>query len=198
MEIIKVNIPENISGNWKVEYFSVSEQDAKMFNLRLLINRQSYREIKPGNYTKLTCNGEIIMSDTPAEVKDHSEIIQKAKGEVLINGLGLGVVVQACLNKNEVEHLTVIEISKDVIDLVGLYYLNKYNERLTIIQTNALTYIPPKGERYNAVWHDIWNNICTDNWEQYKILHRKYGHKCDWQGSWCKWEVERKLKHNYE
>ena len=85
---------------------------------------------------------------------------------------------------SEVEEVTVIEISPEVIKLVGTTLLKLYSKKLIIIQADALTWDPPKGVRYNAVWHDIWPTICADNWESMKRLHRRYGRKCDWQDSW--------------
>jgi hypothetical protein len=32
-----------------------------------------------------------------------------------------------------------------------------------------------KGKRYDMVWHDIWDDICSDNLEGMAKLHRKYG-----------------------
>ena len=126
------------------------------------------------------------MSDTTAEQRDHIEPVYKAKGHVLINGLGIGMVLMNCLEKPEVTRATVVERSQDVIDLVGPYYKKKYGKRVEIIKADALTYTPPKGIRYGMVWHDIWSDICGDNYEQMKKLHRRYGGKCDWQGSWSK------------
>ena len=57
-------------------------------------------------------------------------------------------------------------------------------------QADALEYKPPRGEQYDVVWHDIWPNICTDNLPEMHKLHRKYGRRCNWQGSWCRAEHE--------
>ena len=63
--------------------------------------------------------------------------------------------------------------------------------KLNIICADALEWKPPKGTRYNAVWHDIWDNICGDNLDDMKKLHRKYGRRTNWQGSWCRDQCER-------
>jgi spermidine synthase len=116
--------------------------------------------------------------------------IYKAEGHVLINGLGLGVCLKAVLEKKEVIKVTVIEKSEDVIKLVAPSF---QDDRVEIINADAFEYKPPKGVVYDVVWHDIWQDICTDNLEQMKKLHRKYGRKCKWQGSWS-----RKLCEYYE
>jgi hypothetical protein len=70
-----------------------------------------------------------------------------------------------------------------VIDLVAPHIADP---RLTVICASAYDWQPPKGVRYNAVWHDIWDNLCTDNLVEMARLHRKYARRCDWQGSWGK------------
>ena len=188
----KVNVPCGKSGIWEVSRFTVTHEDAELMRLRSIMSFSSRgRYVPEGEYTKLTRNGYIIMSDTPDEIRDHLYMIHEAKGEILINGLGLGMVLNACLKNPEVSHATVIELSEDVIKLVGLHYKQIYGDRLTIIQANALQYKPTKGVRYGAVWHDIWDEINADNIPDMIKLHRKYGRICDWQGSWCRYLCER-------
>jgi len=180
-EIPGVNIPDAQMGEWKVEKFTVSEEDARFFNLRCFMHRDFDRMIVPGTYTKLTYRDFIIMSDTPAEKRDHLGIVKRARGRILINGLGLGVVLQAILLKPEVYKVDVVEISEEVIWLVAPYI---GDERVTIYHADAFTWKPPKGVRYNVIWHDIWYTLSEDNLSEMKKLHRRYGRKCDWQGSW--------------
>jgi spermidine synthase len=121
------------------------------------------------------------------EVLSNMGFVNAAKGKVLINGLGLGMVLTEILKKSEVTEVTVIEKSKEVIELVGSYFKDS---RLTIINADAFEYKPPKGKRYDCVWYDIWDYICVDNIEEMKKLHRKYGRRTDWQRSWKRDECE--------
>ena len=194
---IMSSVPEGQENNWEVKRFVVSEEAAKRFNAGLIFSRQSWREIKAGTYTKLMHNDETIMSDTPAEKSDHSQIIWNATGNILLNGLGLGWLIEACMQKKEVKHITAIEIESDVIELVGSYLLGKYPDRLSIIQANALYWKPPKGIQYDCVWHDIWPTICGDNYKTMKILRRKYGQKTNWQDAWCAEWVKELSKANW-
>src|SRR3954469_21638435 len=115
--ICKVTVPEGQCGLWRVERFIVDEKGALTHNLiaarDALMTRRLPRSIIPGEYTRLWCDGEVIMSDTPAEMREHLPIVRAARGHVLINGLGLGMVVAACLNKPEVEHVTVVELAAE-------------------------------------------------------------------------------------
>lgn len=193
MDKYKVNIPEGCSGDWRVEHFEVTEDDEKFERLRAIISGRG-RFVPAGKYIRLIHKGRLmdvlVMSDTPDEIRDHLEAIHKARGHVLVNGLGLGIVIQAMLNKPEVEKVTVIEISPDVIALVGPHYQTHFGDRLEIIEADAFTWQPPKGVRYDVVWHDIWNDICADNLPEMHKLHRKYGRRAGWQGSWCRWRCE--------
>ena len=178
---IKVDIPDSEKGDWKISTFEIKEKDAEFQNVRSMFSSGPRTNYKPGIYKRLSRNGYVIMSNTPDEISDHMYFIREAKGKILINGLGLGVCLKAILKKPEVTSVTVIEKEQDVIDLVGKHFTDP---RLTIICADALTYKPPKNERYDFVWHDIWDDICTDNLKTMATLHRKYGKKCDQQDSW--------------
>lgn len=182
-----MNIPEGASGDWSIEHFEVTEDGARFHNLRAAF-RPGHRTIRPGRYTALKRSGRVIMSDVPAEIRDHGFFIHKASGRVLINGLGLGYCTTKVLEKPSVTEVTVIEKSPDVIALVAPHISDA---RLTVVEADALSWRPPVGVRYDAVWHDIWDDICADNLEQMKLLHRRYGRRCDWQGSWARSLCER-------
>jgi len=190
----KVDVPEGKSGDWEVSRFEATEEDIRLHNLRERIHR-TYRFMEAGVYTKLTHRGKIVMSDTLAELRDHREPARRTRDDrgdpeypnhVLVNGLGLGVVAQAILDEPTVDSLTVIEKSEDVIALVSGHYKCRYGDRLIVVCADAFDWKPPKGQRYRVVWHDIWNDICADNLPEMHKLHRKYGRRCDWQGSWCR------------
>lgn len=187
---IKSTIPCGKSGNWAIEKFNVSKDDAKGFNLRASFANHLNRPIQPGIYTKLTYNNSTIMSDTPAEIQDCIRFMYKARGSVLVNGLGLGVVIEGLILNAAVKCITIIEKSPAVISLVAKHLTNK-NKNITIIEADAFKWKSPKGLIYDSVWHDIWPNICGDYWESIKKLHRKYARRCKYQDSWCRNEIKR-------
>lgn len=182
---IDINVPDDISNDWRVESFEVEEGD---FSQTISMFKTG-RGVPTGNYKRLMRGGTCVMSNTPDEIRDFMRFVRIATGSVLVNGLGLGVLLKALLDKPEVTDVTVIEKSEDVIKLVAPTYLN--DSRVIIINADAFEYKAPKGKRYNAVWHDIWDNICSDNLNEMKTLHRKYGRKTDYQESWCRWHCER-------
>ena len=182
---IEVDIPDGGSGPWKVESFDITEESAQLFNLGQTING-TRRNVDSGHYKRLTRNGHTIMSNTTAEIKDHIVFFSAAQyygGDILINGLGLGVALKVILENKKVTSVTVIERSPDVIKLVAGSFKD---QRVTIIEADALKYRAPRGMQFTAVWHDIWDDISSDNLPTMSTLHRKYGGRCDWQGSWLK------------
>lgn len=226
----RVDIPEGESGDWSIRRIVVSEEEAKFDRLRAVISFSGGgRGVPAGTYTGLYHGNSVVMSDTPHEIRDHFGFILRAKGRVLIHGLGLGMCLAAVLKKDEVTSVTVIEKSPDVIKLVGPSMVALAKERiasgissvgreatvmrsenevgeitslrvsasdgklsiasttfLTIRLGDCFTWKPEKGARWDVVWHDVWDNICTDNLPEMTKLHRRFGRRCDWQGSWCR------------
>lgn len=176
-----MHVPEGTCGDWEVRRVTVTREDTIRFAIQ---DAGMGRHYRPGTYTQLLYRGRIVMSDTPAEMHDHAEVWRRARGSVLLNGLGLGMILLAVLAKASVTDVTVIEIAPEVIQLVAPTYAG--DPRLQIIQADAFTWQPPKGKRYQVVWHDIWRNIAPENLAEMQRLHRKYGRRCDWQGSWSR------------
>lgn len=179
--IDRVSVPEGTKGDWTIARFEVSQRDADFGNIRALVSGRG--SIVPGIYTKLTHSRRgLVMSDTPDEMRDHYQIVCKASGHVLLNGLGIGMVLSAVLRREGVDRVTVVEKEPDVIALVGPHYEN--DPRVQIVLADAFDHCPPKADHYGAVWHDIWDNLCGDNLAEMTRLKRKYGRRCDWQGCW--------------
>jgi len=171
--IPKVTVPEGARGPWSVERFTVKDS---------VVARFRERHFEPGIYTQLHhARRGLVMSDTPAERYDHSPFVRAAHGDVLISGLGIGMCIGAVLRKPQVSSVTVIEIDPDVIELVGPHYRD---DRLTIINADAREWVPEKGRKFGAVWHDIWDSICGDNLPEMHALNRRYGKRAAWKGCW--------------
>jgi len=193
-ERYKVDVPEGTSGDWSVERFTVSDDDAKFASLRAINPSSGGRgAVRAGSYTRLKRKGawNPIMSDTSDEIMDHYEFMRIASGTVLVAGLGLGMVLQGLLNKPEVTRVTVVEKSPDVIALVKAHYETKFGtDRFDIICDDIFTYKPPKGQKWDFAWFDIWDNICVDNRKEFSKLRRKFGRRCPSKYFWCEKQIE--------
>lgn len=185
---IDVSVPDGERGPWKVETFTIDKHQEAMSRIRAM--QHPLEAVSAGTYKRLTRNGSVIMSNTQMEIRTHSYFIARAaKGSILINGLGLGMALTAILLKPGVTDVTVIEKDRDVIALVGPHF--KSDPRVTIIWSDAMKWQPPKGKRYHAVWHDIWDDINEDNLPAMKTLTRRYARRTDWQGCWAREHIGR-------
>ena len=195
--ITEMDVPEGQKGIWKVIHFTITEEGARNYNIQSILSGH-FRPVSTGSYIRLVRKTkgdqwQTVMSNTPIEVSEHMKFINIAGkvlgGNVLINGLGVGMVIAKLLPFDKVTKITVIEKEQDVIDLVAPTFLK--DPRVEIIHADALEYQPPKRIMYSAVWHDIWPTIDSDNIPDMCKLHRRYGKKCQWQGSWERKRCER-------
>jgi hypothetical protein len=119
--------------------------------------------------------GGVMMSDTPMERNSNADFVRNANGNVIIFGLGLGMIVLPLLSDDTVTSITVVEIDKPLIDLVTPF-LKPFDikNKLSIVQGDAFDYTPEKTAKFDTIYFDIWISICDDNYEEQKKLTRKY------------------------
>lgn len=161
----KVNIRPGESWNVKIENFFVSKERAMRLNLRF---RNHNRYIDPGTYTRLYIDRNLMMSDTPAEMRDHYPFYKKAKGKILVAGLWLWMIAQALIKKKEVEELTVVEYNKHVIRLVK----PSLDPRIKVIQADIFEYVKRNDISFDMAWLDIWYDICGENVKEMEELKK--------------------------
>lgn len=187
------NLPvhDGVSGDWAIETFEVGEIESEKTRLRAGYTRDNDAFIPAGCYRRLVKSGEVVMSNTPMEVRTCAEFLENARGRLLINGLGLGMVLHAVLQLPEVTLVTVVERELDVIKLVGDAFSS--DPRVEIIHADAFLYCPPAGVIYECAWHDIWHDFSYGNLDGMEALEKKYLHLTNWQGCWGKQECEQAL-----
>lgn len=122
-----------------------------------------------------------VMSDTPAEIMEHAHALNRARGRVLISGLGLGCLPHALLSLDDVTRIDIIEIDPEVIALTGKYL---DDERVFIWRGSAadLDTIPEDVRRqgWDYAWQDIWSHISNKNLADETAEHRiSYGQLFD-------------------
>ncbi len=81
------------------------------------------------------------------------EVVERAHGDMLIAGLGLGMILHPILSNPEVNSLTVIEKYPDVIDLISPTLPR--DPRVRVITDDIFTWGPPSNARYDVIWFDI-------------------------------------------
>ncbi len=166
-------VPCGRQGPWSLEEFEISESEAALNNMRCMWNRQRVFMLSPGRYKRLVHDQRgVVMSNTAMEIRSNREAWRAATGHVLINGLGMGMLLEAILAKPDVTAVRVIEIDADVIALVGPHFA--HDPRVTIVHADAYAYKPARGEVFDFAWHDIWDDITVDNLKNMARLTRKY------------------------
>lgn len=83
-----------------------------------------------------------LITKSNREIKELYSSFDLAYGDVLITGLGFGILTLWVANKPEVKSVTVIEYSQDVIDL--FLASNKLPDNVKVIAGNADTYTTDK------------------------------------------------------
>lgn len=186
-----VSLPEGERPTARITRFTLTEEDIRWENLRMCRDGMAHRCVAPGTYTRLVADGELQMTDTPAEKADHLDPVRHATGECLVMGLGIGMVATAMALKPEVTKITVIEKNADVIALVAPHL----SPKIEVIHADALTWEPPPGKKWDVIWHDIWPTICLDDCETRNLLSRRYARRWRvYHGLWAQDEIRREQK----
>lgn len=191
-------IPEGKRGSIEIVHFEIGEPEASYTRMRAAATGGREQPIPKGSYCRLMVDGDVMMSDTPAERRENTGLIVNAKGDVLIAGLGIGMVIIPLLAKTTVKSVFVVEKSYDVIDLVEAPLRKELARRfgeersydLGVMEGNIFEWEPPQGEKWDTLYFDIWADKCTDNLKEMATLHKKFGRrktsKDAWMDSWCK------------
>lgn len=105
-----------------------------------------------GDYTVLLVDGAFSMCDAPFMLRNYVPFLESAEGDILLTGLGLGCLVRGLLARPAVRSITVVELHRDVIDLIGPHHASA---RVELIHADALVWAPPAGRRFDAAMLDI-------------------------------------------
>lgn len=148
-------------GNFELSHFEIGKDDIYAM----------LHGIPSGKFIRLTNRGEVVMSDTFMEKRTNANFVRNAHGKVLIGGLGIGLILLAIQDKEEVEQITVVEKNREVIELVGSQL--QLNSKVTIVNDDVFIYKPLF--KYNTIYMDIWNYINEDVYkEEMKPLISRY------------------------
>jgi hypothetical protein len=159
----------------------------------------------PGTYVTLRLTddagqSQVMMSDFHYERVTCEEVVRRAHGDVLIGGLGLGMILHPILKIEAVRSVTVIEKYQDVIDLV--LPTIPASEKLTVVLGDVCTWKPRRGRRYDVIWFDIWPDIEPTRLPEMSSLHRRFRRYLNranpdcWMESWHRRETRRLARRN--
>ena len=159
---------ENIKdGDWELRLESYEPYRAVVCD-DMIVKKDLYEVIPLGFFTErfdfpaVLEGGNEWMTLTPVDLDTCEEAIAAARGKVVTFGLGLGYYAYMVARKSEVDSITVIEKSPDVIRLfkkhIFPYFENK--EKLRIINADAFEYAEKQmpDEKYDYAFVDTWRD----------------------------------------
>ena len=177
-----VNIPEGQSGDFQIKHFTSETTD---YNWQVYLQMKNETDTQHTVLIKESCSMP-IMQDSLAEYNEHQWLWDNATGDVLIGGLGIGLVHQKLIDNPDVTSVTIIENSQDVIDLVWEHCAK--DDTFSLIKADIETWNPPADSYWNVAWFDTWIYDNPLTMKAYKeLMHEKYGDYVDSIGSWWAW-----------
>ena len=157
--------PKKIN-NYCLEYFSITDIDESIRH-GIPFNKKFIRLIDENEKFN-----RCIMSNTPMEEYTNREFVEKAHGDILIAGLGIGMIILPLQDKEDVKSITIIEKSKDIIYMITSQI--KFHNNVSIINDDIFNY-KPTNRKYDCIYIDIWNYVNSDVYnEEMKPLKNKY------------------------
>jgi len=164
---IKVNIPEGSSGDFRIE--------------KIKTDHYCGSDEPLDTYTVLFNPHHNIMQDTTREYREHEEFLDDAYGDILVAGLGLGMIHQSLIDNPNVNSVTIIEKYQEVIDLVWEHCPKDENFRL--VHADIYEWTPDS--KWDVGWFDSWVGE-NDQSEYKKLMKERYGSVVSYIRFWNK------------
>jgi hypothetical protein len=104
-------------------------------------------------------HGNVWMSLTPGEMISQRSGVQRARGKVVVGGLGLGWFLRKVCDKPEVEEVVVVEQSRELLDWYGFDLCKRDPKVSEVICDDIYSQIGKHGPRATYLL-DIWPLFC--------------------------------------
>ena len=117
---------------------------------------------RPFSFPAILEGGNEWMTLTPVDLDTCKEAIDAAHGRVVTFGLGLGYYAYMASEKSEVDEVTIVELSPDVIELFKTHILPQMpnGHKIKIVNGDAFEYaerIMPR-ENFDLAFVDTWRD----------------------------------------
>ncbi len=173
-----INIPDIKDGSW--EFKTESYEPYRAVICGDMVINPDFSEFAPlGFFTErftfpaVLEDGNEWMTLTPVDLDTCDKAIERAHGNVVTFGLGLGYYAYMVSEKDEVESITVIEKSDKVIELFKKYILPQFRraDKVRIINADAFEYAEVEMPRvaYDFAFVDTWRDA-SDGAPMYKRM----------------------------
>jgi len=184
-------VPEGASAEARVTHFNVTAEEARWSEMRATVTGRRDLSVRQGRYAKLEVGGMLMMTDTQMEQASNLDVIIQARGDVLIAGLGLGLIVLPIARKRDVARVTVVEHSPGVIDLVEAplrqHLTSRVSRKLAVVPGDIFKWRPEQpGRQFDTIYFDIWADYGTHAKEAVALRRAfaRYLRKDGWIGAW--------------
>ncbi len=167
-------------GNWEIKIEEYKPYQAIICDDMII--KDDFTEIPPlGFFTEsfrfpaILENGNEWMTLTPVDLDTCEEAIKEAKGKVVTFGLGLGYYAYMASEKENVDSVTIVELSHDVINLFKAHILPQMpnGHKIKIVNADAFEYaekIMPT-ENFDVAFVDTWRDA-SDGVPMYEKMRR--------------------------
>jgi len=142
------------------------------------------------HYARLFIDDVFYMSDTEQEHLSNALVLERARGRVLISGLGIGMILMPICRSPSVESVHVLEHEQDVIDYVRPHLvkaLEKDSHKLTCERASVFEWENESGQMYDCIYHDIWARFDQKAQTEFESLKERYSvwlSEGGWIGGW--------------
>lgn len=142
-----------------------------------------------------------MMSNHTSEIVTCQNFLDKAYGDVLNFGLGLGIIIYPLLEDPTIKSIKIIEFDKGLIDLISpfIFERDKY-KKVSIIHADAFTYHRKFNDKFDTIFFDIWPELYITILDEMEYLHKVYNKnlktKESLMMSWCYEEMKEYFKNN--
>ncbi len=161
-----IKIPTDVRGKWslKTEHLApyepfVCRDFLVLPDGRMLPQLGFFTEDYP--FPAVLENGREWMTLQPNELVTTWPAIANAKGRVLTFGMGLGYFTYHAACKDDVESVTVVDISEDVLELFRTHILPQFPhpEKVRLIKKDAFAFAEADMQgNFDYVFADIWHD----------------------------------------
>lgn len=162
-----IKIPEICDGDWELRWEEYAPYRAVIVGDMEI--SEDFSEFAPLGFFEeafrfpaVLEGGNEWMTLTPVDLDTSDEAILAAHGKVVTFGLGLGYYAYMVSEKPEVESVTVIEKSPDVIRLFEKYILPQFKskEKVRVIRADAFEYAEHDmpAEHFDVAFVDTWRD----------------------------------------
>lgn len=121
--------------------------------------------------TRLIVGRNLWMSDSPMEQKSNQPFVRAAHGDILIAGLGMGLILPPLLQRRATRSVTILEENPHIIEAISPHF---QHPKLQVLQADAHKWRPKRGQKFDSIYLDIWPDYSIHSIGEARELGRRY------------------------